>query len=1010
MPSISVKVILSNRKEVLKWQIHPIIGNPSLSEFFHSLAIGQISPEVFINKDYQSFLLKAKIGNSLKDEFVDVNVQCELNEISQNFGNFVLFELQIPEDYQPVLQKEKDAFKVLISNSTQLSLPSFNYPKKPNKKDLLHQNIVAWIKNNNGGWKGKIAAESMGKSFVNDLLNAIWYVDTCGVEKMKGRAIHPPKEFEEFFYRSDPSSYKNARPNFDYDCLNRYANLLFGYLNAPWMENSQFTWLYPIVEKFTKCLNEYSTYLNVQRIEISENHQLEIPIRSIDDSISVKVYEGVRFFSNFQTKNIYDNLNNKLSTLPYWEVLDIEPFVPSEPRKKYAFIHNLPENIYLKFGIFRYSSGNSTFHACFLWRVDESLGNEEITNKSYIICEDLKSKMPTYHTRFMRKQFKYKADLILGIPTKNHQARALYQELTGDSSSATNMTEKQVMLRVKQLLANGDDKIIVDLRSFNKGRPEQYAEFWKYVKQFLEEHAAVDDRRHGTVAHLSHAISVRDLINQVTKICPSGTLIPSKQWLRMQFSPNNETVKVSEYYTGKLDIKYMVQARQLRIDHPDLHYASALFRYEKEMSIKYKEYSNLVFLDDKHRCKVGEPNYPVAAVDRGKSVIVANGMTFAVADHDFTKCGLIPSVIMQAEIPNTINESFYRDKNFETFEAASEFDMNVLWDSILRIDSTLTKEDKSWANIKNKPISEFFDHCCQSRSYFFSIKKCGKDNCDICLPIRSPQHVFDTLYHLPDPSPANDEHYKNFNDVYGTDTNESYCPSIQLRKAKLNKNKKEKKRDKQMPWTGNAQKAKNVGMTVTCADCNKLRCLYASKKITDDEKKILVAYLDTICYTCGATFALSNKLELEDEPVKESSRKRNIEASENDNILSDVESEEEIEVSDEEFISTEDNVNIGTKRDDIDRELKNVLSKVFVNAALECYDEMEKAYYSANFLPICFNCGSPEYVTPVPEKQYPYCETCTTDPNVLIKTGRGLNFSSNSIQSGERKEKRSKRK
>ena len=85
--------------------------------------------------------------------------------------------------------------------------------------------------------------------------------------------------------------------------------------------------------------------------------------------------------------------------------------------------------------------------------------------------------MPTYHTCFMRKQFKQKVDLILGIPTKNHQARALYQELTGDSSSATNMTEKQVMLHVKQLLINGDDKIIVDLRNFNKGRPEKYIEF-----------------------------------------------------------------------------------------------------------------------------------------------------------------------------------------------------------------------------------------------------------------------------------------------------------------------------------------------------------------------------------------------------------------------------------------------------------------------------------------------------------------------------------------------------
>ena len=99
MPSISVKVVLSDRKEILRWQIHPVAGNPSLHEFFRLLATGEISPEVFINKDYHDFLLKAKVGNSLKDEFVNVNIQCELNEISQTFGNFVLFELQIPEDY-----------------------------------------------------------------------------------------------------------------------------------------------------------------------------------------------------------------------------------------------------------------------------------------------------------------------------------------------------------------------------------------------------------------------------------------------------------------------------------------------------------------------------------------------------------------------------------------------------------------------------------------------------------------------------------------------------------------------------------------------------------------------------------------------------------------------------------------------------------------------------------------------------------------------------------------------
>jgi hypothetical protein len=61
----------------------------------------------------------------------------------------------------------------------------------------------------------------------------------------------------------------------------------------------------------------------------------------------------------------------------------------------------------------------------------------------------------------------------------------------------------------------------------------------------------------------------------------------------------------------------MVQARQLRCDHEDLHYASALFRYQKEMAILLQVNSWLIFMDDKHRCKVGEPGYPVAAVERG---------------------------------------------------------------------------------------------------------------------------------------------------------------------------------------------------------------------------------------------------------------------------------------------------------------------------------------------------------------------------------------------------------
>uniref|UniRef100_U9T9R3 Uncharacterized protein n=1 Tax=Rhizophagus irregularis (strain DAOM 181602 / DAOM 197198 / MUCL 43194) TaxID=747089 RepID=U9T9R3_RHIID len=103
--------------------------------------------------------------------------------------------------------------------------------------------------------------------------------------------------------------------------------------------------------------------------------------------------------------------------------------------------------------------------------------------------------MPIYYTRFMRIQFKNKADLILGMPTKiTKSVPLIYQELTGDSSTTGNMTEKQVILYTKQLLINGDDKIVVDLHNVNKSRPEQFSEFWKYIKQYLKEYAAVNDK------------------------------------------------------------------------------------------------------------------------------------------------------------------------------------------------------------------------------------------------------------------------------------------------------------------------------------------------------------------------------------------------------------------------------------------------------------------------------------------------------------------------------------
>ena len=79
----------------------------------------------------------------------------------------------------------------------------------------------------------------------------------------------------------------------------------------------------------------------------------------------------------------------------------------------------------------------------------------------------------------------------------------------------------------------------------------------------------------------------------------------------------------------------------------------------REFAISVQDLAVFVSLDDKHRIKIGEPNYPVAACERGGRVLVAKNETFEVGDHDFTRFLVIPSVSFIIKIPETIEGSWY---------------------------------------------------------------------------------------------------------------------------------------------------------------------------------------------------------------------------------------------------------------------------------------------------------------------------------------------------------------
>ena len=76
----------------------------------------------------------------------------------------------------------------------------------------------------------------------------------------------------------------------------------------------------------------------------------------------------------------------------------------------------------------------------------------------------------------------------------------------------------------------------------------------------------MQERRHTNITYLPFAISVRELIQQVQKRKP-GILTPSDEWVRLEFCPENPQHKSSFKHTDKLNIKYMVQQRQMQSRH-----------------------------------------------------------------------------------------------------------------------------------------------------------------------------------------------------------------------------------------------------------------------------------------------------------------------------------------------------------------------------------------------------------------------------------------------------------
>lgn len=102
----------------------------------------------------------------------------------------------------------------------------------------------------------------------------------------------------------------------------------------------------------------------------------------------------------------------------------------------------------------------------------------------------------------------------------------------------------------------------------------------------------------------------------------------------------------------------MIKNRQFPKSHEDMHFASALFRYEKKNSV-YVLKSTVIYFVQMINIKLKFESHDI---QQQQLKLVAMGKRFEVSDNDFKIFSITPRIALSMKTPDSIEETFYVGK------------------------------------------------------------------------------------------------------------------------------------------------------------------------------------------------------------------------------------------------------------------------------------------------------------------------------------------------------------
>lgn len=187
---------------------------------------------------------------------------------------------------------------------------------------------------------------------------------------------------------------------------------------------------------------------------------------------------------------VYADLDAAVSNAAEYEVIQADLYTPLEKSNRYLYFKNI--HLSTPTQMYRYHQSGSLGTLNFIWRVPKEEKDRSHT-KLVETVETIKSTIPVYHTRAMRREFKEKFRGISQVSTV--VLDEMYRTLTSDATAVANpaIRRRLVLFLDADYDYTSDESVVIDLRRLNEGKSSKFETFWSFLEKVLQDYSEAAD-------------------------------------------------------------------------------------------------------------------------------------------------------------------------------------------------------------------------------------------------------------------------------------------------------------------------------------------------------------------------------------------------------------------------------------------------------------------------------------------------------------------------------------